>query len=277
MKDSAPTAVPKKKKTTRRKRRPKEPTPTLRFSPFAWAKLLFLRDLGDTEVGGFGISNADDPLLVEDVRLIGQYTTVVSVEFDDEAVADFFDEQVDAGLKVERWFRLWLHTHPGDSAEPSATDEETFERVFGRCDWAVMAILAKGGQTYARIRFKAGPGGQIEIPVEVDYSASFAGVDHAAWESEYEQNVDPIEAWRVPPFADELIDLQSEPSDWDAWNFSNEREIDDAEYESVLAAERPRAARETEEPDGNGHRRRGDRKTGRVAAGGTRCATTATD
>ena len=30
-------------------------SPTLWFSPTAWAKLLYLRDLGDTEVGGFGI------------------------------------------------------------------------------------------------------------------------------------------------------------------------------------------------------------------------------
>src|SRR4051812_35743192 len=38
----------------------------LRFSPTAWAKLLFLRDIGDTEVGGFGITPADDLLFVED-------------------------------------------------------------------------------------------------------------------------------------------------------------------------------------------------------------------
>ena len=49
----------------RRREEPWEP-PTLRFSPTAWAKLLFLRDLGDTEVGGFGISAADDLLYVED-------------------------------------------------------------------------------------------------------------------------------------------------------------------------------------------------------------------
>ena len=41
--------------------------PSLRFSPTAWAKLLYLRDLGDTEVGGFGISAADDLLYVEDI------------------------------------------------------------------------------------------------------------------------------------------------------------------------------------------------------------------
>jgi len=111
MKDSVLSAVPKKRKPIRRKRRRKTQRPTLRFSPYAWAKLLFLRDRGETEVGGFGVSAEDDLLLVEDVRLIGQQTTTVSVEFDDEAVADFFDEQVDAGLPPERFFRLWLHTH----------------------------------------------------------------------------------------------------------------------------------------------------------------------
>ncbi len=39
-------------------------------SPTAWAKIRFLRDLGPTEVGGFGISTDDDLLLVEDVRLV---------------------------------------------------------------------------------------------------------------------------------------------------------------------------------------------------------------
>ena len=50
----------------------KPPGPSLRFSPLAWAKLLFLRDFGDTEVGGFGIASDNDLLLIEDVQLVGQ-------------------------------------------------------------------------------------------------------------------------------------------------------------------------------------------------------------
>ena len=65
--------------------------PALRLSPVAWAKMLYLRDLGDSEVGGFGISAADDLLHVEDVQLVRQLCTGVSVAFDDQAVADFFD------------------------------------------------------------------------------------------------------------------------------------------------------------------------------------------
>src|SRR5687768_13983314 len=88
-------------------------TKPLRLTPYAWAKLLHLRDLGNTEVGGFGISARDDLLLIEDICLIKQFCSEVTVRFDDEAVADHFDQQVDAGLPPERFARVWVHTHPG--------------------------------------------------------------------------------------------------------------------------------------------------------------------
>jgi proteasome lid subunit RPN8/RPN11 len=172
------------------------PTPTLRFTPTAWAKLEFLRDCGNTEIGGFGITSKDDLLLVQDVRLINQICTEVSVEFDDHAVADFFDEQVDGGRKPDEFARVWLHTHPGDSAQPSGVDEETFARCFGRSDWAVMFILAKYGETYARLRFNVGPGGSLEIPVRVDFKQPFAGANHEAWTDEYINNVVDLHALR---------------------------------------------------------------------------------
>jgi hypothetical protein len=165
--------------------------PVLRFSPTAWAKLLFLRDYGETEVGGFGIAAGDDLLFVEDVQLVKQDCSWAHVAFDDESVADFFDNQVDQGRQPEQFARLWLHTHPGECPQPSLTDEETFDRVFGRSDWAVMFIIAREGQTYARLRFNVGPGGEIEIPVKVDYSRPFSGSDMDAWEQEYLANVDP--------------------------------------------------------------------------------------
>lgn len=168
---------------------PRPHQPTLRFSPTAWAKLLFLRDLGPTEVGGFGISAADDCLRIEDVQLVRQSCTSVTVHFDDAAVADFFDSQVDQGLQPSRFGRVWIHTHPGSSATPSFSDEETFDRSFGSVDWALMFILAQEGQTYARLRFNIGPSGSLDIPVAVDFSRDFTASDHAAWKAEYERCV----------------------------------------------------------------------------------------
>jgi hypothetical protein len=162
---------------------------TLRLSPTAWAKLLYLRDAGDTEVGGFGITTADDLLYVQDIELVRQVCTGASVVFDDEAVADYFDRQMDAGRRPEEFGRIWMHTHPGSCPQPSSTDRETFARVFGRTEWAIMFILAQGGETYARMEFHVGPGGSLLLPVEVDFRRSFPASDHAAWQAEYDANV----------------------------------------------------------------------------------------
>ena len=183
--------------------------PVLRFSPPAWAKLLFFRDRGESEIGGFGITGADDLLRIEEFCSIKQDVTVASVSFDDLAVADFFETQVDAGHRPEQFGRIWLHTHPGNSPQPSGTDEETFYRVFGRCQWAVLFVLARNGQCYARLRFNTGPGGELVIPVEVDYRLPFGPSAFEAWDAEYKANVRispcPGRCYGAQPFLDEEI------------------------------------------------------------------------
>jgi hypothetical protein len=124
---------------------------------------------------------------------VKQTCTWATAEFDDESIADFFDAQVDEGRRPEEFARLFMHTHPGDSPRPSATDEATFARVFGRTDWALMFILARGGQCYARLRYNVGPGADVELPVDVDYTCEFDGSDFQLWHDEYLANV------QVPP------------------------------------------------------------------------------
>ena len=175
--------------TTRRRPKPRRNRQSLRFTPYAWAKLVFLRDMGDTEVGGFGISVDGDPLLIEDFVLVNQICTSVSVEFDDTSVADHFDAMVDQGRKPDQFARIWIHTHPGSCPLPSGTDEETFERCFGACDWAVMFILAQGGETFARYRSNVGPGMNRRLDVSVDYDAEFRGSNQDGWMEEYHELV----------------------------------------------------------------------------------------
>jgi len=181
----------RKRDRTRRQasRRMQSKRPPLRLTPYAWVKLTYLRDRGETEVGGFAVSHPHDLLLVEDVHLVRQECTLVTVKFDDESVADYFDGQVDEGRTPEEFGRIWVHTHPGDSPYPSCTDEETFARCFGSADWAIMLIVASGGQAYARLRLGFGPGGEFVLPVEIDFQRAFPAAAHTAWEAEYLQNV----------------------------------------------------------------------------------------
>ena len=203
----------RKKSRQRKSRKIRRRRPTIRFTPYSWSKLLYLRDAGDTEVGGFGISDAEDLLLVNDVQLVDQECTAVTVEFDDASVADFFDAQVDVGRQPEQFGRIWIHTHPGDSAEPSGTDEETFERCFGTADWVIMFILAAGGATYARLQFNVGPRGRQQLNVEVDYSEPFAAADTDAWDDEYDRHVlalDPFQGCRLKRVANLFDEKPSE-------------------------------------------------------------------
>jgi proteasome lid subunit RPN8/RPN11 len=183
--------------------------PCLTFSPLAWLKLKYFCHAGSTEVGGFGIAAEEDLLYIEDFATVRQQVSPMTVRFFDDAVADFFDQCVDAGLQPKRFSRVWLHTHPGDSVTPSSTDEETFARVFGNCDWALMFILGRTGNTHARLAFHTEPYGQFLLPVTVDWEAwpnlvetSTALADLAEqWQKEFVDNVQtiPIPSRLGPP------------------------------------------------------------------------------
>jgi hypothetical protein len=95
----------------------------VRMAPLAWLKLRMFLHAADVEVGGFGVSAADDLLYIEDFVPPKQFVTAVTVELD----------------------------------------------VFGACDWAAMIIVARGGATYCRLRFNIGPGGEMLLPLEVDW------------------------------------------------------------------------------------------------------------
>lgn len=118
-----------------------------------------------------------------------QQASLGAVVFDDEAVADHFDRQIDAGRSPEQCGRIWIHTHPGHCPLPSPTDEETFQRVFGRCDWAVMLILARNGACSTRLRWNIGPQGVEQLGVGIEYTRPFAGTALDAWAEEYDRCV----------------------------------------------------------------------------------------
>jgi proteasome lid subunit RPN8/RPN11 len=102
------------------------------FSPLAFLKLQYLCHAGPTEVGAFAISSIQRPLYIEELHTLPQQTSSVSVQFDDAAVADYFDRCVDQGYHPSQFARLWLHTHPGSCPLPSGTDEETFAQSLWR-------------------------------------------------------------------------------------------------------------------------------------------------
>lgn len=165
-----------------------------------------------------------------------QEVTAVSIKFDDEAVGTFFNEQVDLGRKPEQFARIWAHSHPSDMTEPSSTDEETFKRVFGSCNWAVMFILAEDNKSYARLNFNVGPGGTILIPLRVDYKFDFGPSDHDQWDAEYHANIKIIDWLGSSNKGNSSVSTKSDISDLALpYDFIDELEnMDPAERRFIL-------------------------------------------
>jgi len=212
----------------------------LSFSPMAWLKLRLFLHADEVEVGGFGISSSHDLLYIEDFVTVRQTVTAASVEFDDDGVADHFDRCADQGIAPGRCGRIWIHTHPGSSPDPSFTDERTFERVFGTCDWAVMAIVARSGSTYGRLRFSAGPGGQAMIPLTVDWERypqellrQEGQMDQrfAQWMDEYGRNI------HHQPLPDLTLKETPPPPPHPLTCFDRPEELDELYDRQVLADE----------------------------------------
>jgi hypothetical protein len=143
------------------KDKPKDPRRAeLILSYAALLKLNYFCYAGDTEVGGFAISDPENPLRIIDFRLVKQRSTFATVDLS-EGLADYVEACVfDEKLPLERCYRIWWHTHPEMSAQPSGTDEATFAdpATFGGPDvsWSVMFIFSKTRDTYARLRIRNG-------------------------------------------------------------------------------------------------------------------------
>ncbi|QDT36886.1 hypothetical protein [Stratiformator vulcanicus] len=155
-------------------------------------------------------------------------TAFTSME--DVGVADFFDAQVELGRSPAEFARVWIHTHPGRSPTPSGVDEQTFDRCFGRADWAVMFILAENERCYGRLRFGHEPGFSLDLGADVTFEHPFEATDHKSWQAELDANLTVLEPQTVcgPDLVDRDEFFDEQNFDWD-WRWEDEEPFNAAE------------------------------------------------
>jgi len=161
----------------------------IRFTPYAYAKLIWMRDRGTTEVAGYGVTATSDPLLVTDFVLIKQKCTIVTFDLDPIDGAEYMERMMDHGLMPWQYSNILIHTHPGNSPNPSEVDETNFVSAFTHPNWAMMFIIAEGGSTYCRLKMNVGPGSVSLLNCVVEYGDPFAGSDEKSWGQEYKEKV----------------------------------------------------------------------------------------
>lgn len=165
------------------------------FSGLAWLKLKWFRDKGHSEVSAWAITKKENPLYVTDLKFIKQKNTVAFTKFDDDAIALMCYQLGEEGIEPNNCMRIWVHTHPGNSASPSGHDETQFNDCIGVNDWFVMLILAKDDSTTCRIGMNTSFG-KTSQEINVKHSFSIEDLKDKnipeiikSWEEEYNTNV----------------------------------------------------------------------------------------
>jgi hypothetical protein len=206
---------------------------TLWFSPLAWLHWQFLCHNGDTEATAFGVTHETDPLLVTQLWVPKQECTFAFTEIENDQVNDLIEWAYDVELKPHQVRKVWLHTHPGDCPRPSWTDEKQFDDWMDKSDMVVMAILARGGDTYARVRARLqGKVQDFELGVAVRWDWVPQSVEEIVefmpkWDAEYKEKVK--ERKSVAP----AVHLNGKTVDFDALSRSATARVSHGDYDDV--------------------------------------------
>jgi len=173
----------------------------LRFTPYAWEKMQFMLGAVGTEIGGFGLANADDYLLIEDIIIPKQTASMASVSFDKQHLAALAMELADPDgefkFNLNQCLRIWLHTHPGMGTSPSPQDIKTFTEPdhLGSTSWGIMVILSDVEEPHCQYRVKDPSGNNcfFDLPVDMTVGVDFPAVDddtREGWKQEIIENVE---------------------------------------------------------------------------------------
>lgn len=229
-------------------------TPKLIFSPYAWNKLLFLRDMADgDELAAFGIGSEENPLYITNLVMPEQETSSTSADFTEKGLQEYFEKSEETYGDPDRWCRVWIHTHPRGVKQPSGTDDDTWSQVFGHAPWAVMYILTECGSYYCKMRMRHSE----RITVDKDGNKS---LDYYSIEQEIEAIVDSMSQWEKyhESWTKEFKERTVEPEDeWQNWkgqgNFSKGHLVDEEEERADVVGGIDLATAYTKWPDFEKH------------------------
>jgi proteasome lid subunit RPN8/RPN11 len=162
------------------------PQHTLLIPEFVRLKLATWRDLGNTEVTGFFISDPANPLKIIDAVLVKADCTCVTVDISSDSLMDLYAKMAQEQQVYTDQLRIWWHTHPNMAPIPSGTDRETFESINQSRGLGIMYIC---GQTedYAEMQITDIPTGlTLTRSLEIrPYSSKFSDVNYEELMDEY--------------------------------------------------------------------------------------------
>ena len=207
----------------------------MRITPLAYQKLVWFMRRGNTEVTGFGLLDAEEKDLIIDFNLVKQTCSTCTIDMDKEGMAEYVQHMYEKyEISPAQCFRIWIHTHPGNSNTPSGTDEEQFKELMEQYPWFVMMIMAQDESIYCRLGHKInneavenildGAYRTILLNVEIDWTVACPTIDFEELEAQYNEfvSVKTFQTKKTHYYGGHTSQHQHQPSLWE----QNYEEID---------------------------------------------------
>jgi proteasome lid subunit RPN8/RPN11 len=121
-----------------------------------WARIMYFAKEADGEISGMGITPKENRWHIEEFVLPKQECTAAHTEFDGTELAKLMDEYIVKGYEPWQTQRVWIHTHPGFSAEPSGPDWANFDANYVRDrddSWGTMIVVNQKGEVSVNVWF----------------------------------------------------------------------------------------------------------------------------
>ena len=126
-------------------------SPVLAIKAECLVKLFAYVEECSGEISGFGTISVDpdtNTLLLEDVSILPQRISSVSVDIDANDIADFLVEEIAKGNDPNK-LRVWWHSHAEMPVFFSSTDIHTIENSLTQAPWLVSLVVNKKGEMKA--------------------------------------------------------------------------------------------------------------------------------
>jgi proteasome lid subunit RPN8/RPN11 len=133
-------------------------------------KLRTWRDIGNTEVTGFFVTEKNNPLNVIDAVLARATCSVAAVDIKPDAIQDLYIEQTKNKVYPDQ-LMIWWHTHPGGCANPSSQDTATFNKLGKDRTTNYMYILSRTDEETFRVSIKDKASGMcLETSLQISHT-----------------------------------------------------------------------------------------------------------
>jgi proteasome lid subunit RPN8/RPN11 len=121
------------------------------------------------EVSLYGITESNS-LVIKDFWIPYQFGTAVTTEFDEEKKVEEVDKLIQKGLDPNNFLKIWVHTHPKMSPNPSGTDIQTFKTKFNNLNWSIRLILGQNKQMTVKYQQNSPIPLELDLKTEIDFS-----------------------------------------------------------------------------------------------------------